>query len=37
VGALAVTLTIILVWRRRIVLAVLAGETTLMGGIWLVA
>jgi len=34
VGALAVTLAIIVIWRRRIVIAVLAGEATLMGGIW---
>jgi hypothetical protein len=35
VGALTVTLAIIVIWRRRIVLAVLAGEATLMGGIWM--
>ena len=35
IGALAVTVAIILTNRSRIVLAVLAGETTLMGGIWL--
>jgi hypothetical protein len=34
VGALGVTLAIILLWRRRIVVAVLAGEAALMGGIW---
>lgn len=34
VGALAVTLGIMLFDRRRVMLAVLAGEVTLIGGAW---
>jgi hypothetical protein len=35
VGALAVTLAIMLFDRRRVMLAVLAGEATLIAGAWL--
>lgn len=36
-AALAVAVTIVLAWRRRVMLAVLAGEAVLIGGaVWLV-